>query len=301
MSIVLKKRFRFTIFTQQKLWGLSFVLPAFLFFVLFAFYPMINAFFISLTKYDLITPPKFVGLDNYARMLTDPRFRIVVKNTVVFVVGSSIPIWIISLGLALILSKNFIGRNFIRTLYFLPVIVSGVVVSMVWRMLYHPFGTINALLQPIFHISPNWLTDKNIVPWAIIIINVWQAVGFYMVIFIAGLQNIPSDFYDAAKVDGANRFQTFWHITLPLLKPTTLLVIVITMINAFQTFTYQYVLTKGGPSDATNVISLYIYYNAFQYQYMGYASAMSIVMFIVIMILTLIQFRIVRSEEISYI
>ena len=157
------------------------------------------------------------------------------------------------------------------------------------------------MIEPLLHVSPKWLTDKQIVPWAIIIINVWQAVGFYMVIFIAGLQNIPTDFYDAAKVDGANRLQSFWYVTLPLLKPTTLLVIVITIINAFQTFTYQYVLTKGGPSDATNVISLYIYYNAFQYQYMGYASAMSIVMFVVIMILTLIQFRIVRSEEISYV
>jgi multiple sugar transport system permease protein len=295
------KNFRLTIFTRQKLWGLSFVLPAFLFFVVFAFYPMINAFLISLTQYDLITPPKFVGLDNYLRMVNDPRFRIVVKNTVVFVIGSSIPTWIISLGLALVLARNFTGRNFVRTLYFLPVIVSGVVVSMVWRMLYHPFGPINALIEPLLHVSPKWLTDKQIVPWAIIIINVWQAVGFYMVIFIAGLQNIPTDFYDAAKVDGANRLQSFWYVTLPLLKPTTLLVIVITIINAFQTFTYQYVLTKGGPSDATNVISLYIYYNAFQYQYMGYASAMSIVMFVVIMILTLIQFRIVRSEEISYV
>jgi len=133
------KNFRLTIFTRQKLWGLSFVLPAFLFFVVFAFYPMINAFLISLTQYDLITPPKFVGLDNYLRMVNDPRFRIVVKNTVVFVIGSSIPTWIISLGLALVLARNFTGRNFVRTLYFLPVIVSGVVVSMVWRMLYHPF------------------------------------------------------------------------------------------------------------------------------------------------------------------
>jgi ABC-type sugar transport systems, permease components len=289
------------IYTKQRLWGLSFVLPAFIFFAIFAFYPMINAFFISFTDYNLMNDPKFVGLENYARMLADARFKIMINNTLGFVIGSTIPTILLSLGLALVLQRKFIGRDLIRMLYFLPIVFSGVVVSIVWRLLYHPYGLINTLLSPIIQDSPRWITSSDIAPWALIILNVWQSVGFYMVIFIAGLQNIPDDFYDAAKVDGANRAQSFWYITLPLLKPTTLLVTVISIVNFFQTFTYQYVMTKGGPSDATNVISLYIYLNAFQYQYMGYASAMSIIMFIFIMVLTLIQFRFVHTEDITFI
>jgi len=289
------------IYTRQRLWGLSFVLPAFIFFAVFAFYPMINAFFISFTDYNLMTDPKFVGLENYARMLTDGRFKIIINNTLGFVIGSTIPTILLSLGLALVLHRKFFGRDFVRTLYFLPIVFSGVVVSVVWRLLYHPYGLINVLLDPILQDVPRWITNRDLAPWSIIILNVWQSVGFYMVIFIAGLQNIPDDFYDAAMVDGANRVQSFWYITLPLLKPTTLLIVVISIINYFQTFTYQYVMTKGGPSDATNVISLYIYLNAFQYQYMGYASAMSIIMFIFIMILTLVQFKFVRTEDITYV
>lgn len=289
------------IYTQQRLWGFLFVLPAFIFFAVFAFYPMINAFFISFTDYNLMTDPKFVGLDNYTHMLADARFKIALNNTVGFVIGSTIPTIILSLVLALVLQRKFIGRDLIRTLYFLPIVFSGVVVSIVWRLLYHPYGLINTMLSPILQDSPRWITSRDLAPWALIILNIWQSVGFYMVIFIAGLQNIPDDFYDAAKVDGANQPQSFWYITLPLLKPTTLLVTVISIINFFQTFTYQYVMTKGGPSDATNVISLFIYLNAFQYQYMGYASAMSIIMFLFIMILTLIQFRFVRTEDITYV
>lgn len=262
---------------------------------------MINAFYISFTDYNLVSVPKFTGLDNYVRMFTDDRFKIMVSNTLGFVIGSTIPTVILSLGLGLVLQRKFLGRDLIRTLYFLPVIFSGVVVAIVWRLLYHPYGLINSTIEPIINDLPRWITNRDLAPWALIILNVWQSIGFYMVIFIAGLQNIPEDFYDAAKVDGANWIQSFWNITLPLLKPTSLLVLVISIINFFQTFTYQYVMTKGGPSDATNVISLYIYTSAFQYQYMGYASAMSIVMFLFIMVLTLIQFRVVRTEDISYV
>jgi multiple sugar transport system permease protein len=299
MTIASKKGL--SIYTKRRLWGFLFVLPAFLFFAIFAFYPMINAFIISFTDYNLMTAAKFVGLSNYSRMLTDDRFRIMIGNTLGFVLGSTILTVLISLTLALVLQRKFLGRDLIRTLYFLPVIFSGVVVSIVWRLLYHPYGLINVVLNPFLSDTPRWITSRDLAPWALIILNVWQSVGFYMVIFIAGLQNIPDDFYDAARVDGANTWQSFWYITLPLLKPTSLLVLVISVINFFQTFTYQYVMTKGGPSDATNVISLYIYLNAFQYQYMGYAAALSVVMFLFIMILTLIQFRVIRTEDISFI
>jgi multiple sugar transport system permease protein len=294
------KHSRWNIYTRRRLWGFLFVLPVMLFFAVFAFYPMISAFYYSLTDYNLISPPVFVGLKGYERMLQDNRFLIALKNSFVYAFGSAIPIWVISLGLALVFVRDFRGRNLVRTLYFAPVIISGVVVSIVWRVIYHPYGPLNAVLSSLLGIAPTWLTIRSLAPWAIIGINIWQSVGFYMIIFIAGLQEIPQDFYDAAKVDGANSRQGFWHITLPLLKPTSLFVMVITLINCFQAFTYQYVMTKGGPSDATNVIGLYVYQSAFQYLRMGYAATISVTLFVIIMGLTLIQLRMVRSEESGY-
>lgn len=291
---------RWNIYTRRQLWGFLFVLPVMAFLAVFAFYPMISAFYYSLTDYNLLSPPVFVGLKGYERMINDPRFLIALKNTFVYAFGSTIPIWIISLGLALIFVRDFRGRNLVRVLYFAPVIISGVVVSMVWRVIYHPYGPLNAVLGSLFAIAPTWLTSRSLAPLAIIGINIWQSVGFYMIIFIAGLQEIPQEFYDAAKVDGASSHQSFWNITLPLLKPTSLFVLVITLINCFQAFTYQYVMTKGGPSDATNVIGLYVYQSAFQYLRMGYAATISVTLFVIIMGLTLIQLRLVRSEDISY-
>jgi multiple sugar transport system permease protein len=294
-------RSRWNFYARRQMWGLVFVSPVMIFFTIFAFYPMLSAFYYSLTDYNLLKPPVFNGLASYERLFTDGRFLIALKNTFVYAIGSAIPIFVVSLGLALVFSREFRGRNLLRTLYFAPVILAGVVVAMVWRVIYHPYGPLNSILGPLLNIAPNWLTDRSLAPWSIIGINVWQSVGFYMIIFIAGLQAIPQDFYDAAKVDGANRWQSFWHITLPLLKPTSLFVMVITLINSFQAFTYQYVMTKGGPSDATNVIGLYVYQSAFQYLRMGYAAAMSVVLFIIIIVLTLIQLRVTRSEEVSYV
>ncbi len=292
---------RWNIYTHRRIWGLLFVMPVMIFFAVFAFYPMLTAFYYSLADYNLLKPPVFSGLSGYERLLTDSRFLIALKNTFVYAIGSAIPIFVISLSLALVFSREFRGRNLLRTLYFAPVILAGVVVAMVWRVIYHPYGPLNSTIGYLLNIAPNWLTDRALAPWAIIGINVWQSVGFYMIIFIAGLQAIPQDFYDAAMVDGANRWQSFWHVTLPLLKPTSIFVMVITLINCFQAFTYQYVMTKGGPSDATNVIGLYVYQNAFQYLRMGYAAAISVVLFIIIMILTLVQLRITRSEEVSFV
>jgi multiple sugar transport system permease protein len=296
-----EKRSRWNFYARRQMWGLVFVAPVMVFFAIFAFYPMLSAFYYSLTDYNLLKPPVFTGLAGYERLLTDSRFLIALKNTFVYAIGSAIPIFVVSLGLALVFSREFRGRNLLRTLYFAPVILAGVVVAMVWRVIYHPYGPLNSILGQLFNIAPNWLTERSLAPWSIIGINVWQSVGFYMIIFIAGLQAIPQDFYDAAKVDGANRWQSFWHVTLPLLKPTSLFVMVITLINSFQAFTYQYVMTKGGPSDATNVIGLYVYQSAFQYLRMGYAAAISVVLFIIIIILTLVQLRVTRSEEVSYV
>ncbi len=290
----------FTIYTRQRLWGLFFVAPALIFFVIFCFYPMFSALYYSLTNYNLIQAPKFVGLAQYIAMIKDPRFLVSLKNTFVYAFGSALRV-IISLALGLVFVRDFRGRNLLRTLYFAPLVMAGVVVAMVWRVLYNPLGPINATLGILFGIAPFWLTTRNLAPVAIIIINIWQSIGFYMVLFIAGLQAIPAEFYDSAKVDGANAWARFWNITLPLLKPTTLFVIAITFINSFQGFTYQYVMTRGGPNDATDVIALYVYQNAFEFQKMGYAAALSVVLFIIIMVLTLLQLKVTRTEDVSYV
>ena len=287
-------------FKRQRLWGLVFVLPALLGLILFAFLPMFTAFYYSITDYNLLEPPNFVGLENYKAIFFDARFRIALSNTIVYALGSALPIWVISLLLAMAFIQRIPGRNVLRTLYFAPVILGGVVVSIVWRLIYHPQGLMNATIGQLFHFAPNWLNHPQFAPLALILVNIWQSIGFMMIIFIAGLQEIPQDFYDAAKVDGANPWKSFWHITLPLLKPTSLFVMVILLINGFQAFTYQYVMTKGGPSDETNVIGLFIFQNAFQYLRMGYAAAVSVLLFAVILILTVIQLRVARTEEVSF-
>ncbi len=172
---------------------------------------------------------------------------------------------------------------------------------MVWRILYHPEGLINSLLNPLVGEPLRWLTTAQLAPWAIIIMTLWQEVGFYLVIFLAGLQAIPQTLYEAGRIDGAGSWQSFWHITLPLLKPTSLFVMIVSLIHAFQTFTYQYVMTRGGPSDATNVIALHIYNTSFTSLRMGYAAAMSLVMFAFIIMLTLLQMRLLRADEVSYV
>ncbi len=292
-------RWRWTPARRRSLFGFLFVLPSVAFFGLFNLYPMARAFYISLTSYDLLTPPQFIGLENYTYLLQDDRFHTALLNTFMYMVGTTVPLWILSLGVALVMARQFRFKELYRTLYFMPVILSGVVVSIVWSLLYQQNGLISAALSPWIQGNIYWLTDAGLAPWSIIIMAVWQSLGFYMVIFLAGLQNIPADLYAAASIDGANAWARFRYVTLPLLKPTALFVTVISLINGFQTFTYQYVMTRGGPGDATNVIALHIYMTAFSFLKMGLASAMSLIMFAIILILTLIQFRVLRTENVS--
>ncbi len=296
-----RPRSRWTPNRRRNLFGLLFVAPAVIFFGVFNLYPMARAFYVSLTSYDLLTPPRFIGLENYAYLLQDDRFRIALTNTFLFMIGTTVPLWVFSLGIALVMARQFRFKELYRTLYFMPVILSGVVVAIVWSLLYQENGLINTALSPFVKGTLFWLTSDQLAPWSIIIMAVWQGLGFYMVIFLAGLQNIPADLYAAASIDGANAWGRFRYITLPLIRPTALFVTVISLIGGFQTFTYQYVMTQGGPGDATNVIALLIYSAAFSYLKIGLASAMSMVMFAIIMILTLIQFRVLRTDNLSYV
>ncbi len=286
------------IYRRRSLWGFAFVLPAVLFFIVFAYYPIVSAARLSLTEYNLLSAPQYVGLTNYDYIFNSPRFQKILVNTFVFVGGSAIPTWIIALSLALIFTQNFRGLGIYRTLYFVPIVLSETVISIVWRLLYHPQGAINALVAPFnggYRIP--WLSDPNVAPLAIIIVAIWRVFGYYMIIFITGLQNIPEEYYDAAKVDGGNRWQVFRHITLPLLRPTTLFVVVITLLSGFQTFVYQFLITyRGGPNDATNVLAYLIYEEAFVNLNMGRAAAISMVLFAMLIVLTFVQLRLLRQR-----
>ena len=286
---------------RRSIFGLLFVAPAMLFFLVFSLYPTLNGFYLSLTNYTLLKPPEFTGLSNYVKLATNAQFHNGLKVTGLFLLGTTIPKWIISLALALLFLRPFRGREFFKTLYFTPTLLSAVVVSLVWKLLLDPNGLVTAL-SDLFTDRPDvfWLADRILTPIALITVDDWAGIPFFMVVWIAGLVSIPKDFYEAALIDGAGRWQAFWHITIPLLRPTILFIVVISTIYSFQAFSLQYVMTRGGPSDVTTTIALLVYNYGFNYFRMGMAAAMSVFMFAVIVILTLIQIRSVRAEETSY-
>lgn len=277
-----------------------FIVPACAFFVVFNFYPMAQAAYLSLTDFNLISPPRFIGIGNYLALLSDERFLTAFRNTIVFMLGTTVPLWVLSLAVAIGLRRERRLQGLLQTLYFIPVVLSGVSVAVAWKVLYNPFGLINSLLGPFTDEPIRWLTSATWAPIALILLTLWQELGFYIIIFMTALQQIPKDFYDAARIDGASEGRLLRYITLPLIKPAMLLVMVLSLIHGFQTFTYQFILTRGGPSDATNVLSLYIYSSAFSYLRMGAAAAMSLVMVTIIVVLTWSQMRIVRAEHVSY-
>ena len=288
-----------SIYRRRSLWGIAFVVPAIIFFLIFAYYPVFSAARISFTDWNLLSAPKDVGLENFIFIFqSGSRFSKALVNTFEFVGGYAVPMWILALSLALIFTQDFRGRGLYRTLYFVPIVISETVISIVWRLLYHPQGAVNALLAP-FNGGQRipWLTSSEIAPIALILVAIWRVFGYYMIIFITGLQNIPSEYYDAAKVDGGSRWQVFRWITMPLLRPTTVFVVVITLLNGFQSFAYQFLMTRGGPNDSTNVLGYLIYEEAFPNQNMGRAAAISMVLFAMLIVLTFIQLYLLRQRH----
>ncbi|MBN8618927.1 MAG: sugar ABC transporter permease [Anaerolineae bacterium] len=288
-----------TIYRKRSLWGFLFALPAILFFILFAYYPMISAARLSLYDWNLVSPPQFVGLDNYTYIFQDGRFQKALVNTFKFVGTYAVPMWIVALSMALLFTQDFRGRGLFRTLYFVPIILSETVISIVWRLLFHPQGAVNAIISPFTggQTIP-WLTDGNYAFIALVIVAIWRVFGYYMIIFISGLQNIPQEYYDAARVDGGNRIQVFRFVTMPLLLPTTVFVVIISLLNGFQAFVYQYLITRGGPNDSTNVLGYLIYQEAFTNLNMGRAAAISLVLFAILVTLTFIQLYLIRRREV---
>jgi len=283
---------------REALAGYLFILPTFLGYTAFILGPILAVIGISLTKYDILSPASFIGLDNYVRLFTDPRLRTVYGNTIfftVFAVSLNVGIGLI---LAVLLNRHIPGplKYLFRSAYFFPVLVALVYSSIVWSFLYQKdTGIINYYLS-LLNVAPiPWLSNRQWVLPSIIIMDVWRNTGFAMLVFLAGLQNIPVDYYEAAQLDGANRWHLFRHITLPLISPTLFFNLIIYMIGALQVVDSVIVLTKGGPGDASRSLVMYIYENAFQFFEMGYASAIAITLFIIIVIMTLIQFRLGRT------
>lgn len=266
--------------------------PAFIVFTLFMFVPLIVTLVLSLTDWDMISSMKFIGLKNYARLFTDKNFWKAALNTVYFTVGIVPTQMALALAVALLLNTKIRLRSFFRGLYFLPVIVPITVAATVWMFIFSPsFGILNYLLGFIGIEKIGWLSDPKWAMPALMILAVWQNFGYFTVIFLAGLQSIPSELYEAAAIDGANAWKRFVHITLPLLSPTTFLVLVMSIIGGFQVYQTVVLTTEGGPAGATNVIVFELYRTAFDYFNMGYASAMALVLFIFLFILTLLQFK----------
>lgn len=292
---------RRSLFFRRNIYGILFVAPAMLFFLIFSIYPMFNGLLLSLTDYTLLKAPNFVGIQNYIDLLSNKEFQNGLIVTALFVVGTTIPKWILSLGLAMLFVREFWGRETFKVLYFTPTLLSGVVISLVWKLLLNPDGVITALAGPFSH-QPEifWLSHAKLTPLALIVVDDWAGIPFFMIVWIAGLVGIPREFYEAALIDGAGRAQAFWNITLPLLRPTTLFVVVVTSIGSLQAFSLQFIMTRGGPSNVTTTVALLVYKYGFEYFRMGMAATMSVIMFIFIILITIVQIRGMRSEETSY-
>lgn len=273
-----------------------YLVPTLVGLALFSVGPVFASAFLSFTKYEIVTPPIWIGLGNYVQLASAPLFWKVLENTVFYGLGLVPASVVLSLLLAVLVNRKLPGILAFRSLYFLPVVSSTVAVSLVWAWLYDPqFGVINDLLFALFHVNgPNWLGDTTWALPALILMGIWKSLGYNMVIFLAGLQGVPEELYEAAKVDGAGPAQRFWHVTLPLISSTTFFVLVITIIGSFQVFEQTYVMTQGGPAYATLTMSYYIYQNAFEWFHMGYAAALGYVLFFVILLVTVIQIRLQR-------
>lgn len=283
---------------KENLTAYAFILPYFALFGLFMVYPIIQGFLLSLTERDIFGfDVRFVGAENYLRLLEDPTFWISVRNTARFALMAVPSNVILGLLLATLLFRSFRGRELSLTCFFVPRVLSISVLAFIWMWLYEPqWGLLNYYLGRL-GISPvNWLRDTAIAMPAIVVASLWWTVGHNMILFLAGMQQIPSELYEAAKVDGASSVRSFFSITLPLLRPTMLFVLVTQVIASFQIFGQVYIMTGGGPAGSTRVLVQYIYETAFSYFELGYAAALSYILFLLIIVFSILQFVFLRER-----
>ncbi|MCH4191682.1 MAG: sugar ABC transporter permease [Butyrivibrio sp.] len=272
--------------------GYLFILPSLIIFVTFMIIPIFMGLYISLTDYDGFKTMNFIGLKNYADMFKDSYFQVSFKNNILYTLFTVPGTLILSLLLAVAVNKGIKGSPVFKTVFFFPYITSMVAVGIIWTLLFNPtVGPINSFLKSVgISNPPGWLlSTKSALP-AVMIVTIWKWAGYYMIIFLAGLQGIPKQLYEASEVDGASGITRFFHITLPLLSPTTFLILILLIINSFQVFDLINIMTEGGPGRATNVLVYRIYQEGFKYMHFGYASAEAYFLFAIILIITGIQF-----------
>ncbi|MCK5793371.1 MAG: sugar ABC transporter permease [Anaerolineales bacterium] len=278
---------------RKKIWAYAFISPWIIGFLIFTLGPMMASFYFSFTDYNIISPPEWVGLDNYRRVFfEDPLFWDSLKITFRYAFMALPLSLVMGFSLAVFLNQKIPGVKIWRTIYFLPSVIAGVAVALLWVNIFNPrIGVLNPFLKSFLGIEgPRWLSDPAWALRALVIMGLW-GVGGSMIVYLAGLQGIPTHLYDAAKIDGANRWQIFRNVTLPMMTPIIFYNLVLGMIGTFQYFTEVYVATGGGPIRSTLVYNLYLYQNAFQFFDMGYASVLAWVLFVIIMLFTILIFR----------
>ena len=277
------------ILNEQYLAGYIFILPALVGTFVFIIIPIFCSFGLSFTKWNLLNEIKFIGFQNYKDVFTEPALLKIIINTFVYAISTTIFGVIIPLILAYIINLKIKGSEFFKTAYFLPFVTPMIVIGIIWEWIFDPnIGILNSILK--LHI--NWLYDTNFAMPALIIVSVWKLIGYNMIIFLSGFSTLNNDLLEASKIDGANEYETFKYVTVPLLSPTIFFVVIITAISSFQVFDLIYVMTQGGPLDSTNVLVYSIYKNAFEYFNIGKASALAYVLFAIILVLTLFQWHI---------
>jgi ABC-type sugar transport system permease subunit len=288
---------RLSYLATQKLWGVAFVLPVLLLFLGFRLYPMLRAVEISFQRYDLLSEPRWIGLDNYAFMFSNERVLSSFKVTGIFIVGQTVPLVLIALVLAVVLYSLPRFRHLFELTFYFPVVMTTVVAALIWLTLFYPRGLLDQLAAPWFPQGVPWLTNPILALPSVIVVDLWKSTGYYMIILLAGLLGIPNEYLEAAAIDGAGTWSRVRYILLPLLRPQLAFVVIIALINTVQAFDSFYILTRGGPADATRILPIEIYLRAFQVLEMGRAAAISMVLFVILMALSLLQFKLFRVEQ----
>ncbi len=276
------------------------ILPSLLLYIVFKLAPMFAGIYLALLKWDGIEQPEFIGLRNFARILSDDVIGLALWHNVLYAFGTVVAKITLALLLALLLNQSLRGRTFYRTALFLPVVMSFVVVGILWSWLYSTqFGLINSLLTSLGlgMLAHDWLGDPATALWALMLVDIWKWYGFHMVIFLAGLQTIPVELYEAAHIDGASRFQQFARITLPLLQPVMLVNVTLALMGAFNVFDIPYIMTEGGPANSTIVMALHIYIRGFKFYQFGYAAALSYVLLVLVTLIAAIQMKMMSGND----
>jgi multiple sugar transport system permease protein len=291
---------------HQDRWGILFAAPALLFFALFSFYPILNALYTSFFNKQVLSlnPPDFIGLANYAYLLRSPDFWNSMRATAVFTLGTFLALLCMSLLLSALLTGLRRGRKLLQMAYYSPAVLSSVVAATIWLLIFDPRGLANQWINFLMRtpgVDHDWFVNPAMVQLSTMFVYFWKYIGYFVIICIAGMASIPPAIYEAVRLDGASRWQTYWGITFPLLRPTVVLVSIMSMLQCLKTFSTQYLFTQAGaPQTPINVITLNIYHTGIRDHRIGRASAMSIILLLVMVVLTWLQLRTTRSEEVSY-